>query len=112
MNYEEQSEKIPEVFAKTIHHFFPKIGKWVWQIEDPRKVNMIDYELSILFWEGFFLFLFQLVASRNIDYTFGRKFLDNFKALSPLLGIQDYNLKRMPNHGTLIDLLVKLFPTE
>lgn len=111
MNGEDQSEKIPEVFAKTVHHFFPKVGKWVRQIQEPRKVNMIDYELPILFWEAFFLFLLQLGSSRNIDYAFGKKFLANFKALFPILGIQDYSLERMPEHGTLIDFLSKLFPT-
>ncbi|MEW6619572.1 MAG: hypothetical protein AB1422_09630 [bacterium] len=82
------------------------------QIHDHRSVNMTDYELGILFWEGLFLFLFQLGSSRNIDYTFGKEFLANFKALFPLLSIQDYSLERMPHHGTLIDLLVKLSPTD
>lgn len=112
MNHEDQRKKIPEVFTKTIHHFFPKIGRWVSQINDPRMVNMIDYELLVLFWEGFFLFLFQLGSSRNIDYTFGKEFLTNFKELFPLLGIQNYNMERMPNHDTLIDLLIKLSPTD
>lgn len=112
MNGENQGEIIPGVFAKTVHHFFPKIGKWVWQIHDPRQVNMTDYDLPILFWEGLFLFLLQLGSSRNIDYTFGEKFLANFKALFPLLSIQDYSLERMPNHGTLIDLLVDSSSTD
>lgn len=112
MNWEDQIEKIPEVFAKTTHHFFPKMGKWVSQINDPRRVNMTDYELAILFWEGTFLFLFQLKSSRNIDYNFGKNFLSNLKGIFPVLGIQSYELNRMPAHDTLIDLLIKLPPTE
>ncbi len=40
-----------EVFARTIKSFFPKIGKWVNKIKDPRYTKKADYHRSIMFWQ-------------------------------------------------------------
>ena len=106
-----------EAFTKTVKSFFPKIGKWVKKIKDPRYTRKAYYHRSVMFWTGVFLFLFQLKSSRNINYKLNDKqnFLINFKALFPLLDIVEYQDKpigRLPDYGALIDLLSKLSPLQ
>ena len=48
--------ELPIVFAKTVKSFFPKLGKNMRAIEDPRMVNKINYELNLLVWVGIFMF--------------------------------------------------------
>lgn len=109
-DFEKEPDYLIEVFGRTIKSFFPKIGNWVNHIKDPRYHNMITYHLSILFWEGVFLFLFKLQSSRNINYRLvkSRNFLENFEKLFPIIGVYQDTLERLPDQGTLKYLLKKL----
>jgi transposase len=59
---------------------------------------------------------FKLEASRNLNYVIGyysdSKFLENFKAIFPVLGILQDDLERIPDFGTLIYLLEKISEKE
>jgi len=102
-----------EAFTKTVKSFFPRLGKWVKKIKDPRYIKKAYYHRSVMFWAGVFLFLFQLKSSRNINYKLNdtQNFLINFKSLFPLLEVVEYPdkpINRLPDYGALIDLLMKL----
>ena len=52
----EAKNDLPIVFAKTIKSFFPKLGKNMSGILDPRMVNKTDYDLNLLGWIGILMF--------------------------------------------------------
>ena len=114
--HQTQSLQLPETFAKTIKRFFPELGNAINAIDDPRMLNKTVYDLSVLVWMGIFCFFFKIGASRNLNYTIGyyseSHFLDNFKLLFSVLGIDSssINLERMPDFQTLIYLMEKLEP--
>jgi len=71
-----------DVFFKTVHHFFPKLTKWLQSVDDPRNENKITYEPSHLLWLGIFLFLLRLGSKRKIKYRLATKdFLENLNKL-------------------------------
>ena len=109
-DFKKEPDYLIEVFGRTIKSFFPKIGKWVNHINEPRYKNMLTYHLPILFWEAVFLFLFKLQSTRNVNYQLveREKFLQNFKNLFPILGIPQHTLQRLPDQGTLKYFLTKL----
>ena len=109
-DFKKEPDYLIEVFGRTIKSFFPKIGKWVKYINEPRYKNMLTYQLPILFWEAVFLFIFKLQSTRNINYQMveKEKFFENFKKLFPILGITQHTLQRLPDQGTLKYLLKKL----
>lgn len=98
--------------ARPFTIFSPKIGNWIDQVEDPRQINKTDYDSSVLIWVGLFVFLLQLKASRNIDYKLGAQFLENFRGLFPVLGIENQKLSSIPHHGTVIDFLAQVAPAQ
>lgn len=112
---EEKRKLLVEGFSRTIKNVFPKLGKWLNAINDPRCVQKITYHRSIMLWTGIFLFLFQLKSARSINFKLNasENFFNNFKSLFPLLGIQtDKPFERLPDYGTLNDMLKKLKPDE
>jgi len=59
-----------DAFLKTISHFFPKLGKWLSKVDDPRNKNKITYGPTHLLWLGILLFLLRLGSKRKISYKF------------------------------------------
>jgi len=59
---------IADLFFKTIHHFFPKLSKWLNQVVDPRQVKKIKYKPGHLLWLVVFLFLTRLGSKRQIKF--------------------------------------------
>ena len=71
-----------DVFFKTVHHFFPKLTKWLEAVDDPRNENKIIYGPSHLLWLGIFLFLLRLGSKRKIKYKLStEEFLENLNQL-------------------------------
>ncbi len=98
---------IGDVFLKTVSHFFPKLGKWLSQVDDPRNKNKITYKPSHLLWLGIFLFLLRLGSRRNMGYKFStEKFLKN---LCTLTG--SYN-EKTAHHDTVEYFLERMEPEE
>ena len=98
---------ISDVFFQTIHHFFPKLSKWLNRIDDPRVAKKTKYRSSHLLWLGIFLFLVRLGSKRQIKY---RLSTDEFKKnLSTLC--QNFS-QSIAHHDTLENLLKKLNPDE
>jgi len=96
-----------DVFFKTVTHFFPKLTRWLNQIDDPRNKNKITYAPSHLLWLGIFLFLLRLGSRREISYRLStEEFLKN---LCTLTG--SYDLK-IAHHDTVEYLLERLGPRE
>lgn len=98
-----------ELLVKTIKGFFPHFSYWIKKLNDPRMVKKITYHLSVMFWIGVLMFILKLESSRNINYRLKKNFINNFKNIFAILGItQNPNeINRIPDYGTLIDLLVK-----
>jgi len=109
-----RSLSITNSFVKTIRTFFPKLGKWVRAISDPRNANQIDYDSEVIVWVAIFVGLLRLGSMRNINLLIGRDsddpsiFLDNFKSLFPLLNIKQFDLEGIPHYDTVIRLINRL----
>ncbi len=98
---------IGDVFYATVSHFFPKLTKWLSQVDDPREKNKIIYSPSHLQWLGILLFLLRLGSRRKIGYKFQTdKFLKNLTALT-----SNYDGK-VAHPDTLEYFLEKLDPEE
>jgi len=96
-----------DVFLKTVNHFFPKLTRWLNQVEDPRNKNMITYDPGHLLWLGIFLFLLRLGSKRRIKYKLQTKyFLENINRLC--LG---YN-EKVAHHDTVEYLICGLGPGQ
>jgi len=96
-----------DVFLKTVTHFFPKLTRWLNQVDDPRNKNMITYEPSHLLWLGIFLFLLRLGSKRRIKYKLQTEyFLENINRLC-----KGYNQK-VAHHDTVEYLLCGLGPGQ
>jgi len=73
---------IGNAFLKTISHFFPKLGKWLSQVDDPRNRNKITYSPTHLLWLGILLFLLRLGSKRKISYKFSTEaFIENLNLI-------------------------------
>jgi len=98
---------IGDVFLKTVSHFFPKLTKWLSQVDDPRNKNKITYKPSHLLWLGIFLFLLRLGSRREITYGLAtEEFLKN---LCTLTG--SYN-EKTAHHDTVEYFLERMEPEE
>jgi len=98
---------IGDVFLKTVNHFFPKLTKWLSQVDDPREKNKITYSPSHLQWLGILLFLLRLGSRRKIGYKFSTpEFLDNLAILT-----SSYD-EKVAHPDTLEYFLKKLDPEE
>ena len=96
-----------DVFLKTVNHFFPKLTRWLNQVEDPRNKNMIIYDPGHLLWLGIFLFLLRLGSKRRIKYKLQTKyFLENINRLC-----KGYS-RKVAHHDTVEYFLEKLKPEE
>lgn len=96
-----------DVFLKTVHHFFPKLTKWLALVDDPRNENKIIYGPSHLLWLGIFLFLLRLGSKRKIKYKLSTEdFLENLNSLC-----LSYS-KNIAHHDTVEYFLQRLDPEE
>ena len=96
-----------DVFLKTVYHFFPKLTRWLNQVEDPRNKNMITYEPGHLLWLGIFLFLLRLGSKRRIKYKLATEyFLENLNRLC-----LSYS-EKVAHHDTVEYLLCGLGPGQ
>ncbi|GAI93760.1 unnamed protein product, partial [marine sediment metagenome] len=96
-----------DVFFKTVHHFFPKLTKWLQSVDDPRNENKIIYGPSHLLWLGIFLFLLRLGSKRKIKYKLSTKdFLENLNQLCT-----GYS-ENVAHHDTVEYFLQRLEPEE
>jgi hypothetical protein len=96
-----------DVFLKTVHHFFPKLTRWLGAVDDPRSENKIIYEPSHLLWLGIFLFLLRLGSKRKIKYKLATEdFLENLNQLCA--GFSE----NVAHHDTVEYLLERLEPEE
>lgn len=92
-----------DVFFKTIHHFFPKLTRWLEAVDDPRDKNKIIYSPSHLLWLSIFLFLLRLRAKRKISYRLStEEFLKNLCTLT-----RSYD-EKTAHHDTVVYFLEKL----
>jgi hypothetical protein len=100
-----ESPEVIRVFHKTLHRFFPKLPKWIDDIDDPRQINKTDYNTAHLFWLGTLLFSLKLGARRQINFQFHtEEFRENLNLLS------GENKKRLAHDGTVENLLKQLPP--
>ena len=96
-----------DIFFKTVSHFFPKLTRWLNQIEDPRNKNKITYDPGHLLWLGIFLFLLRLGSKRRIKYKLQTEyFLENLNRLCA-----GYN-QNVAHHDTVEYLLSGLEPGQ
>jgi len=96
-----------DVFFKTVHHFFPKLTRWLEAVDDPRNENKIIYGPSHLLWLGIFLFLLRLGSKRKISYRLSTKdFLKNLCTLT-----RSYD-EKTAHHDTVEYFLGKLEPEQ
>jgi len=96
-----------DIFLKTVTHFFPKLTRWLNQIEDPRNKNKITYDPGHLLWLGIFLFLLRLGSKRRIKYKLQTEdFLKNLNLLC-----SGYN-QNVAHHDTVEYFLERLDPEE
>lgn len=91
------------IMYKTIRHYFPKLNYQIDKISDPRHNSYIKYDLRVLFWVAFLMFLTKLGSRRQINFKFTEKYF--IKNLSLLSGRP---LESMPNDGTLANLVKRL----
>lgn len=102
----EKGPEVIEVFHKTLRRFFPKLPKWIDDMDDPRQINKTEYNTAHLFWLGTFMFLMKLGSRRQINFRFNtEEFRGNLNLLS------GENNERVADHGTL-ENLVKQTPPE
>lgn len=91
------------IMYKTILHYFPKLNFQIDKISDPRHNSYIKYDLRVLFWVAFLMFLTKLGSRRQINFKFSEKhFIKNLSVLS------GRSLESIPNDGTLANLLKRL----
>ncbi len=96
-----------DAFLKTVYHFFPKLTRWLNQVDDPRNKNMITYSPGHLLWLGIFLFLLRLGSKRRIKYKLATEyFLENINRLC-----LSYS-EKVAHHDTLEYFLERLGPEE
>ena len=96
-----------DIFFKTVTHFFPKLTRWLNQVDDPRNKNMIIYDPGHLLWLGIFLFLLRLGSKRRIKYKLATEyFLENINRLC-----LSYN-EKVAHHDTVEYLLCGLGPGQ
>ena len=96
-----------DVFFKTVHHFFPRLSKWLQSVDDPRNENKIIYEPSHLLWLGIFVFLLRLGSKRRIKYKLStEEFLENLNKLC-----SGYS-EKVAHHDTVEYLCQRLGPEE
>lgn len=94
-------------FKLTVNHFFPKLDRWLSEIEDPRQAGKIKYGIQEMMWIGL-LIICTPTESMN-DYNddfFTEETVENLKRVFHL------KLKRIPDRGTLANLWEKLSPEE
>ena len=96
-----------DVFFKTIHHFFPKLTKWLEAVDDPRNKNKITYSPSHLLWLGIFLFLLRLGSKRDIKYKLSTDLF--LKNLCTLTNIYD---DKTAHHDTVEYFCQRLEPEQ
>lgn len=95
------------MFSKTIGHFFPKLTRWLDNVDDPRNKNKIIYSPSHLLWLGIFLFLLRLGSKRKIKYRLSTgDFLKNLNQISA-----GYS-ESVAHHDTVEYFLGKLEPEQ
>jgi len=58
-------------FVRTIHHFWPDLGRWMAELPDTRYQPFVTYDKAFLMWLGLGVFLFRLGARRQLDYELG-----------------------------------------
>jgi len=96
-----------DIFLKTVHHFFPKLTKWLSLIDDPRNKKKIIYDPSHLLWLGIFLFLLRLGSKRRIKYRLATE--EFLKDLNKLCSGYSENVA---HHDTVGYLCQRLDPEE
>ena len=96
-----------DVFFKTVHHFFPKLTRWLASVDDPRNKNKITYSPSHRRWLGIFLFLLRLGSRREISYRLStEEFLKNLCILT-----SSYD-EKIAHHDTVEYFIERLDPGE
>src|SRR5437899_440730 len=55
------------ILAQTVRHFFPDLGAWMDEVEDPRFQPRVVYPKRFLLWWGL-LFVCKLGSRRQLDY--------------------------------------------
>jgi len=96
-----------DVFFKTVTHFFPKLTRWLNQVDDPRNKNKITYDPGHLLWLGIFLFLLRLGSKRRIKFRLStEQFMENLNRLCSGFS------QNVAHHDTVEYLLERLDPRE
>ena len=96
-----------DVFFKTINHFFPKLSRWLGNVDDPRNKNKITYRPSHILWLGIFLFLCRLGSKRKIKYKLSTQdFLKNLTTLT------NSYYKNVAHHDTVEYFCQRLCPDQ
>ncbi len=111
----QKKELLFKSFSIAIKNHFPKLGTWLINVKDPRNIAKVTYHRSIMFWTATFLFIFKLKSSRNINFKLNEseEFRMNFQKLFPLLNVKEYQpIERLPDYGTLIDMLKATSPEQ
>jgi len=94
-----------DIFYKTLHHYFPKLNRWISNLPDPRQQKSTRYRLNTLIWVGIKMFLLKLGSRRSINFRFNdENFIRNLSKLckKAIAGI--------PNDVTLSNLLKRIDP--
>jgi hypothetical protein len=84
------------VLAKTVAHFWPKMGSWLAAVTDTRDQEKITYWRQFLLWQGLLLFLLKLGSRRQARFE-----LDSVEALENLNRLSGCDQETLAHSDTL-----------
>jgi len=102
-----KSDEVKKILHKTVRHFFPELGTWINEMNDPRNENSTTYPLEQMLWQGLLLFLLKLGARRQLNVVF-----DTEEALSNLGVLCGRDVDTAAHDSTLGYLAERLGPDQ
>jgi len=94
-------------FKLTLNHFFPKLDRWLGDIEDPRQSGKIKYGIQEMMWIGLLIICTPTESMNEYNEDFFTE-----EAVENLNRVFHLKLKRIPDRGTLANLWKKLSHEE
>jgi hypothetical protein len=88
------------VLARTVAHFWPKLGPWLASLADTRDQEKITYLRQFMAWQGLMLFLLKLGSRRQVRFE-----LDSQEALENLNRLSGCHQQTMAHGDTLAHFL-------
>lgn len=88
------------MLARTVAHFWPKLGAWLASLTDTRDHEKITYLRPFMIWQGLMLFLLKLGSRRQVRFE-----LDSQEALENLNRLGGCHQQTMAHSDTLAHFL-------